>query len=79
MSLLLELAGTGPVLLTADASDNRAQWDGRLEPRALYSREEAAASLATLRELARTTGALVIFGHDPKNWSGLKHAPDGYT
>ena len=36
-SLLLELEGTGPVLLTADAADNRAQWEGRLLPRALSS------------------------------------------
>jgi glyoxylase-like metal-dependent hydrolase (beta-lactamase superfamily II) len=29
MSLLLELEETGPVLLTADAAENRAQWEGR--------------------------------------------------
>lgn len=78
MSLLVALEETGPVLLTADASDNRAQWEGRQHPRALHSREQAASSLAYLRELAFETGALLVFGHDPGNWSGLRHAPDSY-
>ena len=34
MSVLLQLPETGPVLLTADAADNRAQWEGRARPRA---------------------------------------------
>ncbi len=79
MSLLLQLGDLGPVLLTADAADNRAQWEGRAHPRALHSREEATRSLEVLRALARKTGAKVIFGHDPENWSGLKHAPESYT
>jgi N-acyl homoserine lactone hydrolase len=79
VSLLLHLADTGPVLLTADAADNRAQWEGRAHPRALFSREQAARSLELLRHLARETDALVVFGHDPHNWSQLKRAPDGYS
>ena len=77
-SLLLGLRETGPVLLTADASDNRAQWEGRLPPRSLFSREHAERSLERLRELAGETDALVVFGHDPENWSGLRHAPASY-
>jgi glyoxylase-like metal-dependent hydrolase (beta-lactamase superfamily II) len=79
MSLLLQLEGTGPVLLTADASDNRAQWEGRAHPRALFSRDEAARSLELLRDLARQTDPLIVFGHDPENWAQLKHAPQSYT
>ena len=79
MSLLLQLDETGPVLLTADAADNRAQWDGQLRPRALYSRDDAKRSLERLRELARETDSLVVFGHDPDNWSRLRHAPDHYA
>jgi N-acyl homoserine lactone hydrolase len=78
MSLLLALEETGPVLLTADAADNRAQWDGQLPPRALSSREDAEVSLERLRRLAQETDALVVFGHDPENWSRLRHAPDHY-
>jgi glyoxylase-like metal-dependent hydrolase (beta-lactamase superfamily II) len=79
VSLLLELEETGPVLLTADAADNRAQWEGRARPRALFSREMAEQSLERLRDVARDTCALLVFGHDAENWAGLRHAPDGYA
>jgi glyoxylase-like metal-dependent hydrolase (beta-lactamase superfamily II) len=78
MSLLLELADAGSVLLTADASDNRDQWEGRAHPRALHSREQATQSLELLRRVARDTGALIVFGHDPENWSQLRRAPESY-
>ncbi len=79
VSVLVSLEDTGPVLLTADAADNRDQWDGRAHPRSLFSRERAAASLARLREIAEATGALIVFGHDPDNFSELERAPAGYT
>jgi N-acyl homoserine lactone hydrolase len=75
MSVLVYLPQSGPVLLTADASDSRRQWDGRDPVRALFSRKAAAASLERLRSVAADTGAMVVFGHDPKNWGQLKHAP----
>lgn len=78
MSLLIELPDTGPVLLTADASDNRAQWEGRAHVRALHSREQAASSLERLHRVARDTGALLVFGHDPENWAERRHAPAAY-
>jgi glyoxylase-like metal-dependent hydrolase (beta-lactamase superfamily II) len=77
-SLLLRLEETGPVLLTADASDNRDQWEGRAHPRALHSRETANRSIEQLRTLAQDTGALIVFGHDPENWAALAHAPESY-
>lgn len=77
-SLLLSLQETGPMLLTADASDNRDQWEGRAHPRALHSRESASRSMEQLRALAQDTGALIVFGHDPENWAGLAHAPESY-
>jgi glyoxylase-like metal-dependent hydrolase (beta-lactamase superfamily II) len=78
LSLLITLPDTGPVLLTADACDSRAQWEGRTHVRALHSREQAARSLDRLHEVARHTGALLVFGHDPENWSGLRRAPGSY-
>jgi N-acyl homoserine lactone hydrolase len=78
MSVLLALPETGPVLLTADASDNRRQWDGRDHVRALFSREAAATSLARLHSVSQDTGALLVFGHDPKNWAQVDHAPASY-
>jgi len=79
MSVLVRPSQSGPVLLTADAVDNRPQWEGRLPLRALYSRDEAERSLERLRGLARDTDALVVLGHDRENWSQLKHAPDFYA
>jgi glyoxylase-like metal-dependent hydrolase (beta-lactamase superfamily II) len=78
MSVLVSLPQTGPILLTADASDNRRQWDGRDHVRALFSREHAARSMARLRSIATETGAMIVFGHDPKNWAQLEHAPASY-
>jgi N-acyl homoserine lactone hydrolase len=77
-SLLLSLEQTGPMLLTADASDNRDMFEGRARPRALYSRDAANRSMQTLRAIAEDTGALLVFGHDAENWAGLEHAPAGY-
>lgn len=79
MSLLLHPTTTGPVLLTADAADNRAQWEGRAHPRALFSREDATRSLESLRELANQVKPLIVFGHDPDTWSELRHAPQSYS
>jgi N-acyl homoserine lactone hydrolase len=79
MSLVLHLDETGTVLLTADAADNRAQWEGRAHPRALSSREHAARSLELLHRLADQADPLIVFGHDPENWSRLEHAPRSYS
>ncbi len=73
-SILLTLGQTGPVLLTADAVDNRDQWEGRLRPRGLFSREQAARSRERLRALADETGALLVLGHDAENWASLEHS-----
>jgi glyoxylase-like metal-dependent hydrolase (beta-lactamase superfamily II) len=79
MSVLLALEETGPVLLTADAVDVRAQWEGRLALRAFFSREQAERSLERLRAVAEETEPLLVFGHDPRNWGQLVHAPDCYA
>jgi N-acyl homoserine lactone hydrolase len=75
MSILLSLEATGPVLLTADAADNRAQWDGRMEPRGLASPEDAMNSIELLRRLAAEHDAMVVHGHDPKNWAAVSERP----
>jgi N-acyl homoserine lactone hydrolase len=78
VSLLISLAETGAVLITADAVDNRAQWEGRQRLRALHSREQAARSLERLRGLADELDPLIVFGHDAQNWAQLRRAPQGY-
>jgi len=79
MSVLLRLDGVGPVLLTADATDNRAQWERKAPLRALFSRDQAARSLERLRGVAHDTRALILFGHDPENWAEHRHAPAHYS
>jgi glyoxylase-like metal-dependent hydrolase (beta-lactamase superfamily II) len=79
MSVLIDLSETGPVLLTADAADNRAQWEGREQLRALFSRAEATRSLERLHQLARESDALLVLGHEPNDWSRLRRTPDFYT
>jgi glyoxylase-like metal-dependent hydrolase (beta-lactamase superfamily II) len=79
VSLLLRLQDAGPVLLTADACDNRDQWEGRAHVRALSSRSDAAASLQRLHALVEETQPILVFGHDPENWAALRHAPATYT
>jgi glyoxylase-like metal-dependent hydrolase (beta-lactamase superfamily II) len=79
LSLLITLDETGPVLLTADAADNHWQWEGRAEPRGWHSPEQARTSIDRLRGVAGDTGALLVFGHDPQNWAGLRRAPLRYA
>ncbi len=79
MSLLLDLEQTGFVLLTADAADNRSQWEGRQRPRAFYSAQAATESLARLRELAQQANALLVLGHDHEEWWQLRRAPEHYA
>ncbi|MBV9917742.1 MAG: N-acyl homoserine lactonase family protein [Solirubrobacterales bacterium] len=79
MSVLLSLDGAGPVLLTADAADNRAQWESKAPLRGLFSPDQAAQSLARLRGVASDTQALIVFGHDSENWAEHRHAPAHYS
>ena len=77
-SLLLELDGPGGPAHRRCGRQPRPV-GGTVPPRALSSREDAEQSLQRLRELALETGALIVFGHDPENWAGLRHAPDNYS
>ena len=72
LSLLVTLPETGPVLLAADAAYTRAHYEGRLLPPTLVSREDTIRSVERLREVERETGALVVTGHDGREWEGLR-------
>lgn len=62
LSVLLRPVGERPLLLTIDAAYTRANWAG--VPGAWADVEQARASLARLREIARDEDARVFFGHD---------------
>jgi N-acyl homoserine lactone hydrolase len=76
LSALVTLPETGQVILTADAISRPSEpaegmpgsWDVA----------QAQASAARLTALARDTGAMLIYGHCPAQWPGLRKAPEAY-
>jgi N-acyl homoserine lactone hydrolase len=77
MSVLVRLKNTGPVLLAIDAvytQENleRDNWMGYMDPAASLE------SAHRLQAIAKREGAVLITGHDPAQWAGLKLAPAYY-
>lgn len=79
-SVLLRLPKTGTVLLTVDAV-SFAAWFTR-EPKEEDGAPNDEATLASVIKLLdlveREQIGLVIFGHDPEQWQGLKTLPEYY-
>jgi N-acyl homoserine lactone hydrolase len=78
MSVLVRLPKTGPVLLTIDAVYTRENletdnWSGQADP------ERAKASAEKLKAIAARERAMMIYGHDPGVWAGLKLSPAYYA
>ncbi len=76
LSVLLDLPETGAVLLTADAVSRPAEVAEGFA--SAWDPAQAAASATRLQDLARDRGAMVIWGHCPDQWPGLRKAPDRY-
>lgn len=76
LAMMLDLPGTGSVLLTSDAISRPAEIDEKFAG----SMDEAAAmaSADRLMTAAAAKGAFIIYGHDPAQWDGLRKAPDLY-
>lgn len=77
MSVLVDLPETGKVILGIDAifaQDNldADNWGANRDPAA------ARASARRLVDLARREGAMLLFGHDPRQWATLKKSPEYY-
>ncbi|MEM7126390.1 MAG: N-acyl homoserine lactonase family protein [Chloroflexota bacterium] len=76
LSLLVNLPQSGPILLTCDAisrqSEPKEGFDGSWDP------IQAEKSAAMLLELADREQAVIIYGHDPEQWAGLRKAPNYY-
>ncbi|GCE41592.1 N-acyl homoserine lactone hydrolase [Rhodococcus wratislaviensis] len=60
-------------LVTGDAVSDKDVWEKKSLPPMTVSNREAAASVEKLHNIARKTGATVIFSHDPVQW--LEHSP----
>ena len=78
LSLLVRLDRTGPVLLAGDAISRKAELASGHNGGA-WDQARARESAAHLVELARREGALLVYGHDPDQWSGLRKAPLHYS
>jgi N-acyl homoserine lactone hydrolase len=74
LSALLHLPRTGPVVLTADALSRPSEPDEGF-PEAM---DPAAAQDSAATLLARVPGAMVVYGHCPRQWPGLRKAPAFY-
>lgn len=68
----------GRVLLAIDAADTLDHWEERALPGAVTSPLKAVRSVQKLRAVAEREDALVVAGHDPNQWAGLKRAPSAY-
>jgi len=75
-SLLVETSG-GAFLLTSDAVYTQRNWDADT-PGYLADREAGQRSVLRLREVARATGATVVFGHDAGQSRTLRPFPFWY-
>ncbi len=77
-SFLISLPKTGPVLLTIDAAYTMDHWEEKAMPGLVVSSGKAADSVRKLRRIASDTGAMVVTGHDPVLWAGMRKAPNDF-
>lgn len=76
-SLLLQLANSGPVMLTGDLWHLQESREKRLVPKFNTSVEETLASMDRFEQIAADTGARVIIQHVTADYEGLPRLP-GY-
>ena len=77
LSLLVRLRESGPVLLAGDAISRPEELEtgvngGASDP------DAARSSSQRLLALAEEEDALLVYGHDPAQWRGLRRVPDTY-
>jgi len=75
-SLWVETA-QGAFLLTSDAVYTQVNWDTDV-PGAMWNADLGARSVARLRQVARDTGAAVLFGHDAAQAEIYRALPEWY-
>jgi N-acyl homoserine lactone hydrolase len=74
LSAILDLPETGGVILAVDAINRASEPDEGFADAV----DPAAARASADRLLALAPGALLIWGHDPAQWPGLRKAPEFY-
>ena len=71
-------AGVWPILLTVDAAYTLDHWNEKALPGFLASTVDTVRSVRKLHQVARSTGAQIVTGHDPDVWPTFKQAPKFY-
>jgi len=75
-ALLVNLADTGPVLLSGDVAHFHGQLEGNVVPSFNADRAESLASMARLREVAANLGATLVIQHEPADVGLLPAFPE---
>jgi N-acyl homoserine lactone hydrolase len=75
LSAILNLPETGPVILAADAINRASEPDEGFAD----ADDPVASKTSADRLLSVAPGGLLIWGHDPAQWTTLRKAPDSYT
>ncbi|MFZ5962698.1 N-acyl homoserine lactonase family protein [Thalassococcus sp. BH17M4-6] len=75
-ALMVQLADTGPVLLSGDVVHFAEQLDIDGVPTFNYDRSETLASIDRLKKLVENTGATLIIQHDPRDVGKLPTFPE---
>jgi glyoxylase-like metal-dependent hydrolase (beta-lactamase superfamily II) len=63
------------LVFTGDACYTQEHLDRDVLPQAVWNAEAMSYSLTTLRNLRDSHGAALFYGHDPRQWQVIRHAP----
>jgi len=78
-SVLVDLPGEGPMMLTADACYTMDHYNEAALPGLIHSAADVASSTRKARRTIEGQGATPVAGHDPEEWPKFKKAPDYYA
>ncbi len=76
--MLIRLDKTGPIILAGDATPCHENFEQRLISRNNLDDEQARMTIDRLHEMVACEKAVVIYGHDQREWERLKEAPTYY-
>jgi glyoxylase-like metal-dependent hydrolase (beta-lactamase superfamily II) len=77
LGALATLGRDGPFLMAADAIALRDNLDREIMPRNTWDPDAAMSSLQEIKRIEKS-GAKVLFGHDPVQWTELRKGEDAY-
>jgi len=72
---LVDLDGRPPMLFTSDMIDNRVNYEKEIPmgPGLIWNRETWFESLRRIKDIERTTGAEIVFGHDLEQFERIRN------